>query len=61
MKILDPNQKYVKKVLHREHCISRWVPHGSSHKEYWIKDLRIFNRNINDIIIVENSPYSYIF
>jgi len=52
---LDPEKKYIKKVVSREHCIE--VSGG-----YVVKDLRIFiDRNINDMVIVDDSIYSFAF
>ena len=50
IEILDIN-KVIKKVLSREYCsIIKGVP---------IKDLSIFNKDLKDIIIIDNNPVSY--
>ena len=49
---LDPLKKYIHHRLYREHCFEF---HG-----YYLKDLRIIeNRDLKDIIIVDNSMTSY--
>jgi len=53
--ILDPERKYIKKVVSREHCVE--ISGG-----YVVKDLRIFkDRNINEMVIVDDSIYSFAF
>ena len=47
---LDKNN-YIKYRLFREHCT---FTNG-----IYIKDLKIFNRNINNMIIIDNNPLSY--
>lgn len=50
---LDPKQEYFHHRLFREHCIV-------SDEGIHIKDLRILsNRNISDIVIVDNACYSF--
>ena len=52
---IDPENKYVSKRLFREHCI--FLPQG-----VYTKDLRIFaNRPLSDLILVDNSPHTYVF
>ena len=52
---IDPENKYVAKRLFREHCI--FLPQG-----VYTKDLRIFaNRSLSDLILVDNSPHTYVF
>ena len=52
---LDPYKEYIQHRLYRENCIS-------TEEGVFIKDLRIFeNRNLNDIILVDNAAYSFGF
>ena len=52
LKIIDKN-KVVKFTLNRENC--------TFSQGLYIKDLKIFNRDLKDIIIVDNNPASYAF
>ena len=53
--IIDPRNEYITKRIYREHCI-QYCFDGPR-----IKDLRIFaNKNIKDVILVDNSPHCYI-
>jgi len=53
--ILDPEGKLIKKVLTRKNCFE-------TREGYIVKDLRILrDRNINDILIIDDSIYSYAF
>ena len=50
IEILDKN-KVIKQVLSREYCLNiKGVP---------LKDLSIFNKDLKDIIIIDNNPVSY--
>jgi len=52
---LDPKRELIHHRLYRDHCYS--TPDG-----VFIKDLRIIaNRNIKDIVIVDNAVYSFGF
>lgn len=52
---LDPTKKLICKRLFRENCI--FLPQG-----VFTKDLRIFaNRKPSDLILVDNSPHTYVF
>ena len=57
---LDPNKKFslnirfIQHRLFRENCII-------TKEGYYIKDLRILNKDLKDIIIVDNLAYSYAF
>ncbi|CAD8057151.1 unnamed protein product [Paramecium primaurelia] len=48
LKIIDPNKKYFKAICTSEHMIGN------------VKDLRIFQTDLKDIVIVENSPKKFI-
>ena len=50
--IIDKN-KVIKAVLNRESC--------TFSQGLYFKDLRIFNKDLKDLIIVDNSPISYAF
>ena len=50
--ILDP-QKFIKTRLFRENCVF--------FEGHYVKDLSLLDRDINQTIIVDNSPMSYIF
>lgn len=50
--ILDP-QKLIKTRLFRENCVF--------FEGHYVKDLSLLDRDINQTIIVDNSPMSYIF
>ena len=53
LNFLDPENKLIKHRFFREHCISLFG-------KIFIKDLRIFNdRKMEDMIIVDNSMYSF--
>jgi CTD small phosphatase-like protein 2 len=52
---LDPERKYIQHRLFRENCVA-------TEEGVYIKDLRIFsNRNMSDMIIVDNAAYSFAF
>lgn len=50
---LDPQNKYIQHRLFRENCVT-------TEEGLYIKDLRIFaNRNLKDLVIVDNAMYSF--
>ena len=52
---LDPKNKYIQYRLFRENCIQ-------TEEGIYIKDLRVLmNRNMKDVIIVDNAAYSFGF
>jgi len=51
---LDPTGKLIDHCLYREHCTLY-------KRDLYIKDLTRLGRPIEDIIIVDNSPNSYLF
>lgn len=52
---LDPQNKFITHRLFREHCV--YLPQG-----VYTKDLRIFNnRKLSELILVDNSPHTYVF
>lgn len=52
MDLLDP-KNLVTKRLYREHC--------SIYKGMLVKDMRTINRNIHDILLIDNSEISFLF
>lgn len=51
---LDPNRELIQLRLYRDHCIQ--TPFG------YLKDLRIIkNRNLRDMVLVDNSVFSFAF
>ena len=48
---IDPENKFISHRLFRQHCIS--------HERCFIKDQRVINRRIEDMIIVDNLVYSF--
>jgi Dullard-like phosphatase family protein len=51
LEILDKN-KIIKYKLNRSHCLF--------YQGTYIKDLKVINRNIKDLIIIDNNPASYV-
>lgn len=51
---LDPNNEYVDYRLFREHCYQ-------TAEGMYVKDLRVMNRNLKDVVLVDNAAYSYAF
>lgn len=49
---LDPEKKIFSHRLYRNHC--------TLEKGYYIKDLRAVNRNLEDVVIVDNSAFSFL-
>jgi len=55
LNILDPQNEYISYRLFREHC-------HKTKEGIFVKDLRVIsNRNLKDIVIVDNYSYSYGF
>ena len=50
--ILDPTRQWVSHRLFREHCFA-------SKQGVYVKDLRVINRKLKDMLIVDNALYSY--
>ena len=52
---VDPEKKYFKARLYREHCVK-------AEDNVYVKDLRIIrDRELEDIVIVDNSILSFAF
>ncbi len=52
---IDPDNSLFSFRLYREHCLR-------TEDGYYVKDLRIFkNRSLSDLILIDNSVYSFAF
>ena len=51
---IDPGHDYIRHRLYRRNCIQ-------IHDNIFAKDLRIVNRDLSSMILVDNAPYSYIY
>ena len=51
---LDPKNKYIQHRLYRDSCIQ-------TEGGIYVKDLRVINRNLNEMVIVDNASYSFAF
>ena len=52
---IDPNHEFITHRLYRQHCFL-------TEEGYYVKDLRIFaDRDLKDVVIVDNSVYSFAF
>ena len=51
LKILDPQAELIQHRLYRKNCIQ--------YKGKFVKDLRIINRNLEEVVLVDNAGYSY--
>jgi CTD small phosphatase-like protein 2 len=51
---IDPERKIIEHRLYREHCFK-------TDKDMYIKDLRIINRGLHEMVLIDNASYSYIF
>lgn len=51
---LDPHGEYIQHRLYREHCYA-------TAEGMYVKDLRVLNRNLSDMVLVDNAAYSYAF
>lgn len=50
---LDPSGKYIQHRLYREHC---YPTSGMN-----VKDLRIINREMSEMVLIDNAAYSYVY
>ena len=50
---LDPSGQYIQHRLYREHCL----PTSGMN----VKDLRIINRDMRSMVLVDNAAYSYVY
>jgi CTD small phosphatase-like protein 2 len=51
---LDPKKDLIQHRLFRESCIQ-------TEEGIYVKDLRVINRELKDIVIVDNAAYSFAF
>jgi len=52
---IDPEGKYIQYRMYRDNCV--FTKEG-----FYVKDLRVIgNRSLNDLVIVDNSVYSFSF
>jgi CTD small phosphatase-like protein 2 len=54
LNFLDPEGDLIQHRLYREHCFI-------SNEGYFVKDLRILDRPLKDVLLVDNAAYSYAF
>lgn len=52
---LDPTGELIHHRLYREHCIL------ATNQGPYVKDLRILNRDLSQVVLVDNAAYSYSF
>lgn len=61
---LDPEGVLFQARFYRDSCYRLFqpMPNGQGTTEMYVKDLRIFkNRSLSDIVLVDNSIYSFAF
>lgn len=51
---IDPDYQYISHRLYREHCVKL-------QNRVYAKDLSIINRDLSKMILVDNSPLSYLY
>ena len=51
---LDPNRECIKHRLYRRDCFEVY-------ENLLVKDLRVIDRDLSKMVLVDNAPYSYIF
>jgi len=51
---IDKDNKWIHHRLYREHCVEYA-------RDFYIKDLRVLGRDLKNVIIVDNAPYSFAF
>lgn len=54
LNLIDPDYDLIQHRLYREHCTRL-------NSKIYAKDLRILGRNLSQVILIDNSPFSYIF
>lgn len=50
--LLDPENKYISHRLFRDHCFK-------TKQGVYVKDLRILNRSLEKVVLVDNAMYSF--
>lgn len=51
---LDPEKKFISHRIFREHCIL-------GNDNMYIKDLRVINRSLSTMVLIDNASYSFCF
>ena len=51
---LDPARQFIQHRLYRDSCIQ-------TEEGFYVKDLRVINRSLSDLLIVDNAAYSFAF
>jgi CTD small phosphatase-like protein 2 len=51
---IDPDRQYIQHRLYREHCVKL-------HNKVYAKDLSIINRDLSKMVLVDNSPLSFLY
>jgi CTD small phosphatase-like protein 2 len=49
---LDPEKRWISHRLYRQHC--------KLERGYFLKDLRVVNRRLQEAVLVDNSPYCHL-
>ncbi len=49
---IDPDHQWIHHRLYREHCLEYY-------EDFYIKDLRCLGRDLKNVVIVDNAPYSF--
>lgn len=52
---MDPQRQYISQVLNRNHA----TKFKNSKFEFYVKDLRVLNKNLSRTVFVDNCIYSY--
>lgn len=60
--VVDEGNQFIKHRLYRQHCIASYSNHIKSDIPFFVKDMRvILDRELKDIILVDNSLISFAF
>ena len=51
---IDPERKLIQYRLYREHCFKL-------DSKIYAKDLRVLGRDLSRVVLVDNSPFSYLY
>ena len=58
LKLVDPHEDYTKIRYYRKHCFDLKT---ISEFTGYVKDLRIFQKRLEDVLLVDNTAYSFMF